>query len=372
MIHGPSATSTRRVRAGLAALWMVCLGWAGVRVAQAEPYLAVATGNPCVACHVNPTGGGMRNAFGDAYAQTALPASGLPAGSPIWTGQLLQNILRVGADLRAAWSQTTTPHAPTERGFQLEQMRLYADFSVIPGRLGLYVDETVAPAVQNMEAYLRYGDPTRWYLKAGQFYLPFGWRLQDNSALVRQASGISMLTPDQGIELGFERVRWNGQLDFTNGAGNAGVGSGYQLLARLVRVQGWWRIGASAASTQSHAGNRRMGAVFAGLRTGPIAWLGEGDLIRQQGFADGAHTLLAGLIEADWLLRRGQNLKLTYEYYDPARRVSNDAQTRWSAVYEFTPMPFLQLRAGVRRSAGIPQNDLQNRTLAFLELHGYL
>jgi len=33
--------------------------------------------------------------------------------------------------------------------------------------------------------------------------------------------------------------------------------------------------------------------------------------------------------------------------------------------------PGLQLRLEFRRYRGIPQNDLQNRRLAFIELHGF-
>jgi hypothetical protein len=40
-------------------------------------------------------------------------------------------------------------------------------------------------------------------------------------------------------------------------------------------------------------------------------------------------------------------------------------------LYEWSPIQFLQLRAGVRVYDGIPQNDLQNRKQAFLQLHGF-
>ena len=73
----------------------------------------------------------------------------------------------------------------------------------------------------------------------------------------------------------------------------------------------------------------------------------------------------------NWGIRNGHNLKLTGEYYDPDRDVDEDEQNRWSLVYEYTPLPFVQLRAGYRRYEGIPQNDLQNRKLTFLELHGF-
>ena len=79
----------------------------------------------------------------------------------------------------------------------------------------------------------------------------------------------------------------------------------------------------------------------------------------------------AGLFEADWRIRRGHNLKLSLEGYDPNRSVREDNQARYSLVYEFTPIPFLQFRAGYRRYRGIPQSNAENQRLSFVELHGY-
>lgn len=353
-------------------LWMALPAIAMTRIAAAEPYIAVQTGYKCIACHVNPTGGGMRNAFGEIFAERLLPITPLPAGSPAWTGQLVQNIVRLGGDLRADWSRTTTPQAPIVQQFAFEQLRLYSDVSVIQDRLALYVDELLAPgAAQSMEAYVLYGNTADWYLKGGRFYLPFGWRLQDQTAFVRQVSGINMNTPDTGVELGVERAHWEAQFDLSEGAANAQSGSGYQLSGQFIRTQGLWRIGAAAGYTHSQAGDRDMGGLFAGVRTGPVAWLGEADVVRQAGFVDGAHTMVPALVEMDWSIFRGNNLKLTYEYLNPQLSVHNNAQIRWSVLDELTPLPFMQVRVGFRRYQGIPQNNAQNQTRAFAELHGF-
>ena len=63
--------------------------------------------------------------------------------------------------------------------------------------------------------------------------LPFGLRLQDQSAFVRQVTGINMATPDQGVEFGWLKGHWDAQLAASNGtAGGAGTSNGKQSSAQ--------------------------------------------------------------------------------------------------------------------------------------------
>jgi hypothetical protein len=93
-------------------------------------------------------------------------------------------------------------------------------------------------------------------------------------------------------------------------------------------------------------------------------------VVRDESFP-GGRSLTAGLIEADWRIRKGHNFKLTAESHDPDRAVRQNQQARYSIAYEFTPLAFLQLRAGYRRYRGIPQSNVENQRLSFVELHGY-
>lgn len=356
----------------LALLSMLILGARLSQPASAEPYLAVQQGYKCSACHVNPTGGGLRNDFGAVFSQNVLPATALPAGVPAWDGRI-GDFVRLGGDLREVWSRSEIPHGDTQEDWELQQLRVYGAVDVIADRLTLVLDEALAPGnAQVREAYVKWSSPEHgWYAKGGRFYLPFGWRLQDNSAFVRQVSGINMTTEDEGIEFGLETSNWSVQLDLTNGAANAGTGSGHQFTGQAAWVKPRGRLGVAAAMTQSEAGDRAMAGLFGGLKTGPVAWLAEADYIRDEGYPEGMRTLVAALGEADWAIRKGHNLKLTGEWFEPDRDVSQDEKTRWSAVYEYTPIPYLQLRAGARIYDGIPQNDLDNRRLWFFELHGF-
>jgi hypothetical protein len=302
-----------------------------------------------------------------------LPQFTLPAGAPVWSGRVLDR-LALGADLRSGWQRTTTPNLGSQSDSGLEQLRVYADLALIAERLDVYLDESLAPGrARELEWYGRLNDArTGLYLKAGQFYLPFGWRLQDASAFVREVSGIGMTVPDKGIEIGLERPAWSAQVDFTDGIVNAGGGSGHQVTGQLVWVQSRFRLGSAASFSHSAGGDRRVGGVFAGVRTGRLAWLGEVDLVRDEGFPEGERRLVAALAEADWAVHRGHNLKLTAEFFDPDRSIAQDQKTRWSLVYEWMPVPFVQLRSGIRRYRGIPQNDTDNRRVVFVELHAFL
>ena len=347
--------------------------WFAATCAYAEPYLAVQTGLKCTQCHVNPTGGGLRGAYGDVFAQTALPATHLDTGTDTWTGNL-NTFLRVGGDLRAEALATEAPHTKTISQFQLEQVRTYLEAQVIPERLLVYVDEQVAPGgALNREAYALYWSASHdWYVKAGQMYLPFGWRLQDQSALILGASGINMTTPDQGVEFGWLKGHWDAQLDVTNGTAGGPVNdSRKQFSSQLSFVESVWRVGAAANYNDKLGGSRGTYGIFGGLRTGPISWLGQAEIIEDKSLGFGVGRSAATLLEGNWLITRGNNLKVTAEYFDPDRSVSNNAQTRWSAVYELTPIQFVQLRAGMRYYDGIPQVDAQHTRLYFVELHGF-
>jgi hypothetical protein len=359
---------TARAYAALA----LCL--VGAHDALAEPYLAVETGLACGQCHANPTGGGLRTPFGLAWAANQMSASqpGDPAAGA-WTGQLGERV-SLGGNLRADASGTWIPDAEDASEFEVSEARLYLQLALLPDRLAVYVDERLAPGgATNLESNLRlsFAGGEAW-LKAGRMYLPFGWRLEDDNAFVRQLSGINMQTPDEGVELGLARGAWNLQLALANGSGGGPeTDQGKQVVARAEFIQPRWRAGASALFNDADAGERLAAALFAGLRVGPTQWLAEVDVVDDEGLGAEGRVLIAALLEMDWRVRKGHNLKLVHEWLDPDDDVDEDEQTRSSALYEWSAVPFLQLRGGVRWYDGPSQIEFQNRTEAFLQLHGY-
>ena len=358
------------------AIWCAAAVLIGAAVlsaeAAAEPYLAVRSGFKCSMCHVNPTGAGMRNAFGNAWARSELPRRivGADADGGAWTGEI-NRWLAVGGNLRSGLDYVDTPGADEEAEFGISRANLYAALRAIPGLLTVYVDEQVAPGgATAREAYaLLTPSDGRFTVKAGRFFLPYGLRLEDDSAFIRQITGINMDTPDDGVEFGLELPRWSAQLAVTNGtAGGGDDDTNKQTSLKAAFVNRLWRIGASYNYNGSPLGEREMQGLYGGLRTGPISWLAEVDFVTDD-TPTGEREMYVSLLEGNWRAAHGHNLKLSYEYFDPADDVDEDERERYSLVWEAAPMQMLQARFGLRIYNGVPEAPASDRDEVFAELH---
>lgn len=339
--------------------------------AHAEPYIAVDKGLQCSACHTHAAGGGKRTAYGNVYAQTELSSWLTEKDGNYWNGQV-NEWLAVGGNLRSQFEYSDADDEQDRSSFEINRGNLYIEASLLANKLSVYIDQQVAPGGSiNREAYvLLKGRSFR--LTAGQFYLPYGWRLQDNSAFVRRATGINFNNPDRGLQLGYESTRWSHAVSVTNGSGGGSeIDNGKQVSLMTTYVADRWRLGVSANHNDADAGDRSMANVFGGIRTGQIAWLFEVDAIRDELPGGEDQDGLATLVEGNWRFRSGHNLKLTYEYFDPDSDRSEDHETRWSMLYEWTPMPFLQARFGARLNDSPPDTSGANRETMFAEIHGF-
>lgn len=361
------------MRMRLLALLAICLPvcFAALpRAAQAEPYFAVLKGVKCGSCHTSASGGGKRTAYGNVFAQAELPGRTLDLGK-LWTGEI-GKYFSVGGDLRGGWDRLDVPGQDSTSDTALEEFLGYVEIKPFPRYLTLYVDARLRPDDPLVrEKYARLTLPNgRWWARAGKFFLPWGFRLEDDGAFVRQVSGINYNTPDNGWEAGYERGPWTAQLAVTRGtAGGREVDSGKQYSLRVARVRPTWRVGGSFNFNDAKVGDRQMQNLFAGLRTGPVSWLAELDYIVDESTPTGRRISQASFLEANYGYRKGHNLKATFEWYDPDDAVSEDERNRISLVWEYSPIQFVQARIGYRNYGGIPQNAVQNREAWFAELH---
>lgn len=354
-------------------LLLAVAGW--IPTAQAEPYLAVRTNNQCAACHVNPTGGGKRTEYGALYARTALAAEEwkIPADNAAgtWDGRI-NNYFAIGGDLRTSLRYIDVKQTDSF-SFDTDAARIYLELSVIPNRVLLYIDQTLAPgAAVNRESFLLlWSKEKTTYLKAGRIFIPYGWRIEDDSAYIRQFSGVNFTSSDTGVETGFVRGGWSTQFAITNGAAASETDRGKQYSLLTSYLRGAWRVGTSFSYNDHDTEDRKMANVFFGLRTGLISWLAQADQFEEE-LTAGRRESQAGFVEANIEVARGHNLKLTFDSYNPDRNVANDQRDRVSVVWEYTPFQFLQVRAGYRRSDGASQSNAQDADELFVQLHTFL
>lgn len=375
------------MKAGSAILWALLIAaLLAPAASRAEPYLAVRTGHKCMACHVNPTGGGKRTEFGAIYSQTALPAgrldlatgksvpaAGAASKPSVWTGKLNDHFA-VGGDLRATLRNTIIPNSSDTSAFDQTTSQVYLEVKPIVDRLTIYLDERITPgAATAREAFAMLWSSNRTaYVKAGRMFVPFGLRIEDDSAFIRQVTGTTFNSSDDGVEGGLELGPWSAYLAITNGAGGGTeTNRGKQVSGLVSFVRPDWRVGLSASTNSNDAADRNMQSAFAGLRTGPVNWLASGIYVTDKGTPTGKLKQWATLFEGNIEAAKGHNVKLTYEYYDPNDDLPNNEQERYSAVWEYTPFQFTQFRLGVRKSNGIPQNNAQNTTQIFVQWHAF-
>ena len=342
--------------------------------AQAEPYLAIKNNTQCSTCHINPAGGGARNAYGAYYGAHALPQT---AGSmDLFDAGRLGETLRIGADLRANYNQSNREGAEDARGFETQSGQLYIVLQPKDSRFSLYIDEQVAPGgALNRETFILTKLSGNHYLKAGHIMLPYGLRLEDDTAFIRQASGFNFDTGDNGVELGLQYKKTLLNLAVSNGSSGAtNDDNNMQLLTRVEYLGNNWRLGSTALYNDAEAGARIQANIFGGFSWAGFVFLAEADHIKDESVslvADTFQEQRVGLFEVNREISKGYNLKLTTEYLDPDTHIDENHRVRHSLLLEYTPFANLQIRGGLRKGDDIPQREQGNYTDFFAQLHFY-
>lgn len=342
--------------------------------AQAEPYLAVKNNTLCSTCHVNPIGGGARNTYGAYYGTHLLPQT---AGSlDLFDAGKLGETLRIGADLRTNYNQTNREEADDSRGFETQSGQLYMVLQPKDSRFSLYIDEQLAPGgALNRETFILTKLNGNHYLKAGRIMLPYGLRLEDDTAFIRQATGFNFDTGDNGVELGLQYTKSIINIALSNGSsGLTNDDNNLQLLTRAEYLGNNWRLGASLLYNDAEAGSRKQANIFGGLYWKGFVFLAEADHIEDESISHVAgetEQQRIGLLEVNREIIKGLNIKFTTEYFDPDTNIAENRRSRNSLLLEYTPFANLQLRGGLRKGEDIPQRTQGNFTDFFVQMHFY-
>lgn len=193
------------------------------------PKFAAYTGEKCQSCHVNPTGGGMRNLYGVKYSKDNLyfkiweKANKTTDIEPVITKGI-----SMGADMRMVFidNQTGEGNPNFNTFFQMQgdlyvnaQVNKYINLMIAPG---LYIPNTYGsnPIPTKYEIYGMVSNlPAGLYFKAGRFIPNFGIKIAEHRAYNRLFN--DMYTPyasDAGIEVGISPSFFTLTAGFSNGS----------------------------------------------------------------------------------------------------------------------------------------------------------
>jgi len=354
--------------------------------ARAEPYMAVREGYSCGQCHVNHTGGGLRNGFGVIYAQTALPAYEWPKEGEVETTRFtdagLSGTVSIGANLRlnnttvfeadSTFRDNVIGHIDTQNTFSIAEGNLYLKLDVLAERISVYLDQTFAPFFGAREAFVMAENlPGGAYVKAGQILQPFGIRLLDDAAAIRTVTGFRYDTPQLGIEAGLDAKPHVISLAVTD---NGGTAFGKKVIGSGALVYREWRLGLSGSFADQTVEDdfvyRAIGGAWGGFALGRLTALAEVDFVHDSALEV---TQLAGLAEFDILFARGVNGKISYDYHDRDIAFGNDHRSRLVMGFEVFPVQFFQVSLLYDLRMDIPQASAADRAdRLVLQLHGFL
>lgn len=343
---------------------LLVLGLVVTLPAFSLPRFASRTGAKCQSCHVNPSGGGMRQAFGVQYGRERLPV-------PTWSDEFgfddfstkVTDFLSVGADFRTLFFYQQNPDAGNPRqsvkatnAFWQMQGNLDLNF-----RLAKKVSVYLAKGLYSSDAYSDFEVfgllnilPADGYIKIGKFVPNFGMKIDDHRIYVRTYTGFSpeILRPElTGGEIGFAP----GPIALTGGVYNsadgfgAGTGNNKTLLGR---IEGMFKateelhigIGGDVFTKKTTSGRRNtMYGGFGSISFQDLTILGEADFIRSTlGGVDS--TGVVAFIEADYVLTPGLDLKLGYDFYDPNKDLKTGSMSKYTVGFEFFPIAGVEVR----------------------------
>ena len=349
---------------------------------HAEPYIAFREGLKCSACHVNQTGGGMRTEYGSYFPQTDMqPLLGdLSEQSADFSNQVGESFF-FGADFMAV-EESVLAVDETHNGqsyaqdaqhtFDIRSGNIYLEARLAPERLSLYFDETITPSgASSREAFvLLRGLPNSSYLKVGRMLLPYGIRVWDDDAFIRQVTGFNYDNQDMGVEVGFEPGITSISLALSNGTqGSRDDNSGKQVSSVGSIYLKYLVLGGSFSINETRGIDRTLFGPFASLRLGPLTLTGEADWLSESGNRNQDQFIAYGSI--NYWMRQSINLRVAFDFLDPYDTVEQDERSRVSIGLDGFLTPNLTASAFYKVKKSVPQDAQGNADAFTMALHAF-
>lgn len=383
------------------------------RPATTVPLFAARQGLQCQSCHFDPNGGGPRNEFGFGFAKarhSLEPETGEYADLEL-TNRVSDTFpLYVGVNQRfmLIGSERVKDDGLDRLGFFNMENSLHLTFQPHSKLTLVYSRDGFNEASRSRDAFGLLGLPASMYLKAGQFRIPFGLRMDDHTVASRNGfldfqtqQRVLPFDPritNRGLEWGGERSGYYARAAWTEHAGDGSGPLGSNSKSQTVTLKAGhamsWYHGAASffddwsdedpASFGERARATRWGYSALG-KAGPFALLGE-VVAGTDEFTTGDPAMppakvntLGWFAEVDYAPAREWNFRARLDRLELDRssieavREANSF-TRMSLEGEYVPVPFAELRWTLRYIDPDSKDDglgaePPSETQAYLQFH---
>ncbi len=318
----------------------------------------------CSACHVNPTGGGMRNEHGLQFSMEKLPTwKTSEENKETLMGAKINNFFSIGADLRFAYllaeSESSSPY---KNSFFPMQADIY--FALMPHQNFTLYYQNGIQGIREVFGLI-HDLPAGAHLKFGKFLPPFGLKLDDHTSFIREKLGFGNNTArdsDAGVEVGFSKGLWFGNAAIFNGSGSSlftGTGSNADdNRSKGVSATGgfkaprFWLAGSYFNNTTGDANNEESSEYIGGysaIHIWQLSLLGEWDHISTETSTSRTKGQVA-YAEANMSLYQGVVAKVKYDLYDPNIDASGDISQRITFGFDLYPYPSTEVLIQYRKN----------------------
>ncbi|MBI5192999.1 MAG: hypothetical protein HZA08_06105 [Nitrospirae bacterium] len=320
----------------------------------------------CRTCHINPTGGGMRNDHGWQFLLENLPKNRFDEEDEGTLKEArLNRIIAIGTDLRFAYllSQSESTSAYKNSFFPM-QADLYAAF--MPHRnFTIYYQDGIQG---NKEFFgLVHTLPANAHIKFGKFLPPYGLKLDDHTSFIRDKLGFGNnfgQDSEAGLEAGFAKGQWFGNAAIFNGTRGAPDDNTAKAISCTggVKTPLFWLAGSFYSNKTAGSAGKKDNyiGVYTAIHFRQLSMLGEWDWISKEmsGSSKTNGNVAYAEISAD--LIKGVAAKVKYDFYNPDQITSQDIIQRITLGVDLYPYPFsevlIQYRKNIEES-NVTQND---------------
>lgn len=334
-----------------ALLWIVFIAGIAAEL-RSYPRFAAYTGDKCMDCHVNPTGGIMRNFAGSKFAEKNLNMEMFRkiAGKTKFDPRITKAV-SVGGDVRVAQVDNQVPENANYNSFLAMQGDVYLNVELneivdVFATSGIYI-----PGVETRyEVFgMLHNLPANAFFKAGRFKPNYGIRIVEHRAYQRSSLLGAPYDANTGFEIGISPEWFSLTAGLYNPAGLEFLGRDpHKMFVATTDVDFAFggtdytlNAGASFLNNPYNTSDSNFTQTITGLQQSygghlRLGFFNRAALIGEVDFEERKtdrplRRSLYWFGELNIIVIKGLELRSQYEYYDRNRDVEGDHRSRISA-----------------------------------------